>query len=60
MASTGANGGIVGPDNDPTTSEKITTFTESGNFTQSPTNSPAEIDYLVIAGGGGAGTDRGG
>ena len=47
-----ANGGIIGPDNGTSTGVKVTTFTESGNFTQSPTNSPAAIDYLVVAGGG--------
>ena len=55
-----ANGGIIGPDNDTSTGVKVTTFTESGNFTQSPTNSPAAIDYLIVAGGGGGGPGRGG
>ena len=55
-----ANGGLIGSDNDPTTGVKVTSFTSSGNFTQSPTNSGQEVDYLIIAGGGGGGPGRGG
>ena len=52
-----ANGGIIGPTNKPVT-EKISTFTSSGNFTTQPAT--AKVDYLVVAGGGGGGHDNGG
>ena len=50
------NGGIIGPDNDPTTStqsEVITTFNSSGTLTTA--THTKELQYLIIAGGGGGG-----
>ena len=44
-----SNGGIIGVDNNPTTSTKITTFNASGTFTATS----AEADMLIIAGGAG-------
>jgi hypothetical protein len=47
-----ANGGIIGPINDPTRGDFTTTFTASGTYT-SPGFGPGQADYLVVAGGGG-------
>jgi hypothetical protein len=49
-----ANGGIIGPVNDPTISDLTQTFTASGTFNM-PNSAPApgQVDYLVVAGGGG-------
>ena len=47
-----ANGGIIGPINDPTLADITTTFTASGSYT-SPGLGPLQADYLVVAGGGG-------
>jgi hypothetical protein len=51
-----ANGGIIGPVNDPTISDLNQTFTASGTFNM-PNSGPApgQADYLVVAGGGGGG-----
>jgi hypothetical protein len=53
-----ANGGIIGPVNDPT-GDVTTTFTASGTYT-SPGFGPGQADYLVVAGGGGGGVMVGG
>jgi len=48
-----ANGGIIGPVNDPTAFNVSSTtqfFTSSGTFTSQPGQN--KIDYLVVAGGG--------
>ena len=53
------NGGIIGPDNDPTTSTQsavITTFNSTGTLTTAAHTK--ELQYLIIAGGG-AGVGRG-
>jgi hypothetical protein len=52
-----ANGGIIGPVNDPTISNLTQTFTASGTFNM-PNSGPApgQVDYLVVAGGGGGGS----
>ena len=50
------NGGIIGPDNEPTTSTQsavITTFNASGTLTTA--THTTELQYLIIAGGGGGG-----
>jgi hypothetical protein len=47
-----ANGGIIGPVNDPIRADLTTTFTASGTYT-SPGVGPGQADYLVVAGGGG-------
>jgi hypothetical protein len=56
-----ANGGIIGPVNDPTTTTVVTTFTSSGTYTYNYPNqaTPGEVDYLVVAGGGGGGNGGG-
>jgi hypothetical protein len=54
-----ANGGIIGPVNDPTTATVVTPFTASGTYTH-PNQAPDQVDYLVVAGGGGGGVARGG
>ena len=56
-----ANGGIIGPVNDPTISDLTQTFTASGTFNM-PNSGPApgQVDYLVVAGGGGGGSDSAG
>jgi hypothetical protein len=54
-----ANGGIIGPVNDPTRGDLTTTFTASGTYT-SPGFGPGQADYLVVAGGGGGGGGTGG
>jgi hypothetical protein len=54
-----ANGGIIGPVNDPQRGDVTTTFTSSGTYT-SPGFGPGQADYLVVAGGGGAGVVGGG
>jgi hypothetical protein len=56
-----ANGGIIGPVNDPTISDLTQTFTASGTFNM-PNSGPApgQVDYLVVAGGGGGGGGTGG
>jgi hypothetical protein len=46
-----ANGGIIGPVNDPQRGDLTTTFTSSGTYT-SPGFGPGQADYLVVAGGG--------
>ena len=51
-----ANGGIIGPPNTPSPFSQcaaITTKTATGPFTTQPKT--AAVDYLVVAGGGGAG-----
>jgi hypothetical protein len=59
-----ANGGIIGPINDPTSTTVTTTFTASGTLNtcsleaNGPT--PGTVDYLVVAGGGGGGANHGG
>jgi hypothetical protein len=51
-----ANGGIIGPVNDPTISDLNQTFTASGTFNMPNSGpSPGQADYLVVAGGGGGG-----
>ena len=53
-----ANGGIIGPVQTTTTNsvnDKISTFTSSGTFTAQATGN---INFLVVAGGGGAGGAR--
>jgi hypothetical protein len=54
-----ANGGIIGPINDPTRGDVTTTFTSSGTYT-SPGFGPGQADYLVVAGGGAGGSTGGG
>ena len=55
-----ANGGIIGPVNDPIieSTDLVTTFTASGPFT-ARTGQPS-VDYLVVGGGGAGGTTLGG
>jgi hypothetical protein len=58
-----ANGGIIGPINDPTQGYQggtVTSITGSTTFTKSTTNSLALANVLVVAGGGGGGTNGGG
>jgi hypothetical protein len=50
-----ANGGIIGPVNEPTLSDKISSFTAPGTFTKSSINSTGTATVLVVAGGGGGG-----
>jgi hypothetical protein len=50
-----ANGGIIGPVNEPVLSDKISAFTAPGSFTKSSLNAPATATVLVLAGGGGGG-----
>jgi len=50
-----ANGGIIGPINDPKRGDVTTTFTSSGTYT-SPGYGPGTADVLVVAGGGGGGS----
>jgi hypothetical protein len=50
-----ANGGIIGPVNDPTTTTVVTTFTASGTYNYPNQATPGQVDYLVVAGGGGGG-----
>ena len=48
-----ANGGIIGPVNNPTTLPKVTTFTSSNPaFSFNPASTA--FDYLIVAGGGGS------
>lgn len=48
-----ANGGIIGPVNEPTETAKTTTFTSSNPaFTFNPAST--QFDYLIVAGGGGS------
>jgi hypothetical protein len=54
-----ANGGIIGPVNDPTRTDQVTSFTASGTYTN-PQAGPQQADYLVVAGGGGGGINGGG
>jgi hypothetical protein len=54
-----ANGGIIGPVNDPQRGDVTTTFTASGTYT-SPGFGPSQADYLVVAGGGGGSRTGGG
>ena len=49
-----ANGGIIGPINDPTRGPYTTTYTASGTYT-SPGFGPGTATVLVVAGGGGGG-----
>ena len=52
-----ANGGIIGKDNTPVDNgqaENISTFNASGTFTTG--SQTTSVEYLVIAGGGGAGS----
>jgi hypothetical protein len=49
-----SNGGIIGPINDPTRTDQVTSFTASGTYTN-PLAGPLQADYLVVAGGGGGG-----
>jgi hypothetical protein len=44
-----ANGGIIGPVNDPTTTTVVTPFTASGTFNPSNQATPGQVDYLVIS-----------
>ena len=44
------NGGIIGADNTPTPSKKITTFTSNGTFNRTATTATV----ITVAGGGGA------
>ena len=57
-----ANGGIIGPINDPIASVASTTsaiiFTSSGTYTSGP--QVRGINYVVVAGGGGGGNNGGG
>ena len=55
-----ANGGIIGPVNDPLvyTTSNVTSFTASGTFSKRAGQNT--VDYLVIAGGGAGGFSRGG
>ena len=47
-----ANGGIIGPINDPTVGDVITPFTSPGTFVAKKTQN---VGLLVVAGGGGGG-----
>jgi hypothetical protein len=55
-----ANGGIIGPVNDPTTTTVVTSFTASGTYNYPNQATPGQVDYLVVAGGGGGGSRFGG
>ena len=46
---TSLNGGIIGADNTPSPSKKITTFTSNGCFNRTETTA----QVVVVAGGGG-------
>ena len=50
------NGGIIGKDNTPSPSKKVTTFTSNGCFTRTATTATV----ITIAGGGGASRGGGG
>ncbi|MAF44119.1 MAG: hypothetical protein CMI54_08195 [Parcubacteria group bacterium] len=59
-----ANGGVIGPVNDPTSSStpvaaKTTTFTADGTFARQE-GSPSSVHMLVVGAGGGAGQYCGG
>ena len=54
--SSSANGGIIGADNTPSPSKKITTFTSNGCFNRTATTATV----IVVAGGGGAARGGGG
>jgi len=54
-----ANGGIIGPINDPTRGPYTTSYTSSGSYT-APGFGPGTATVLVVAGGGGGGLDAGG
>jgi hypothetical protein len=54
-----ANGGIIGPVNDPQRGDVTTTFTSSGTYA-SPGFGPGQADYLVVAGGAGGGSGSSG
>jgi len=54
--SSSANGGIIGADNTPSPSKKITTFTSNGTFSRTATTATV----IVVAGGGGAARGGGG
>ena len=51
-----ANGGIIGPINEPTKTDLLEAFTSPGTFTSRPTTSTAGV--LVIGGGGGGGNSN--
>ncbi len=53
-----ANGGIIGPINDPTKTDLLEAFTSPGTFT-SPIGATTG-DLLIVAGGGGSGSAQGG
>ena len=53
---TSLNGGIIGADNTPSPSKKITTFTSNGCFNRTETTA----QVVVVAGGGGGGPGAGG
>ena len=55
-----ANGGIIGPVNDPTSTTVVTSFTASGTFNYPNQATPGQVDYLVVAGGGSGGPGGGG
>lgn len=50
-----SNGGIIGPVNEPTLADKISSFTAPGTFTRSSLNTSGTATVLVVAGGGGGG-----
>jgi hypothetical protein len=54
-----ANGGIIGPVNDPTTTTVVNTFTSSGTYNYPNQATPGQVDYLVVAGGGAGGSTTG-
>ena len=54
-----ANGGIIGPVQNPTRGAYTTTYTASGSYT-SPGYGPGNANYLIVAGGGGGGNQGGG
>ena len=54
-----ANGGIIGPVNDPTSTTVVTTFTASGTL-NSPNQAPNTATVLVVAGGGAGAVGGGG
>ena len=54
-----ANGGIIGPINDPTRGPYTTTYTASGTYT-TPGYGPGTASVLVVAGGAGGGSRTGG
>ena len=53
-----ANGGIIGPINDPTKTDLLEAFTSPGTFT-SPIGATTG-DLLIVAGGGGSGSGAAG